>query len=75
MLESGKTVTCVTYVVRHDHEQYAGKIGHDALVEHIANAEGGSGDNRSYFLSTVEHLKAMGIHDRPLERIATELGG
>ncbi|MGI9357417.1 MAG: gamma-glutamylcyclotransferase, partial [Rhizobiaceae bacterium] len=72
VLESGKTVTCVTYVVRHDHEQYAGKIGHDALVEHIANAEGGSGDNRSYFLSTVEHLKAMGIHDRPLERIATE---
>lgn len=73
VLESGENVRCVTYAVRQDHEQYAGKLDHDALVERIANAKGGSGDNRSYFLSTVEQLKTMGIHDRSLERIATGL--
>jgi len=74
VLENREMVTCVTYVVRRDHEQYAGKLDHDSLVERIAKSKGRSGDNRSYFLSTVEQLKKMGINDRSLERIAAELG-
>ncbi len=75
VLESGATVSCVTYLARRNHDQYAGKLDHQALVDRIARSHGQSGDNRSYFLSTVEHLRRMGIRDRALERIAEELAG
>ncbi len=73
VLEDGETVSCVTYLARRNHDQYAGKLDHDALVERIARSHGQSGDNRSYFLSTIKQLRNMGIRDRVLEKIADDL--
>ena len=62
-----------SYVVRRDHEQYAGKLAPARLLELIHQGEGVSGRCRDYLLSTVAHLEAMGIVDGPLHALAAEL--
>lgn len=74
-LLSGETVTCVTFVVRRNHQQYAGKLDHDALLQRIRQAKGESGDNVSYIVNTVRQMVDMGIRDGKLERLMHELGG
>ncbi len=70
---AGRVVACVTYVVDPYHEQYAGTLDIDALVEIIAHAEGKSGRNDAYFLDTTRQLRAMGIEDETMEAIAEKL--
>lgn len=62
------------YIVRHDHEQYAGKLDHARLVALIAQGEGRSGRCCDYLISTVAHLEGMGIVDGPLHQLAEEFG-
>jgi cation transport protein ChaC len=62
-----------SYVVRRDHEQYAGKLAPARLLELIHQGEGISGRCRDYLLSTGSHLVAMGIVDGPLPARAAEL--
>ena len=61
------------YVVRQEHEQYAGKLGQAALLALIRQGEGVSGRCRDYLLSTVAHLEGMGIVDGPLHELAQRL--
>lgn len=68
-----RTVPCLTYVVNKHHEQYAGELPVDELVQIIAQAEGKSGPNDAYFLDTHRHLNEMGIDDPLLSTIATGL--
>ncbi|MDD9911298.1 MAG: gamma-glutamylcyclotransferase [Ahrensia sp.] len=72
-LDTGEIVACTVFVVRRNHDQYAGRLDHDALVERIAKAQGQSGDNITYFANTVDHMKQMGIRDHALERVVSEL--
>ncbi len=69
----GRVVSCVTYVVDPYHEQYAGSLDVEALVEIIARAEGKSGRNDAYFLDTTSQLREMGIEDAMMEAIAAKL--
>ncbi|TGQ57628.1 gamma-glutamylcyclotransferase [Mesorhizobium sp. M1C.F.Ca.ET.193.01.1.1] len=69
----GEMVEAVAYIVDRAHEQYAGGLdaGHAAAV--VRGAVGQSGRNEDYVLSTVEHLKALGIRDHWLEEVGRQV--
>lgn len=62
------------YVVRRDHEQYAGRLDPARLLHFVRQGEGQSGRCEDYLLSTVAHLEAMGMVDGPLHDLARRLG-
>lgn len=61
------------YVVRRDHEQYAGRLCEDHLLSLIRHGQGVSGHCRDYILSTVGHLEEMGVLDSTLKSVARHL--
>ncbi|WP_421693050.1 gamma-glutamylcyclotransferase [Aestuariivirga sp.] len=73
LLESGRTVEAVTYVVDRSHRQYAGVLDEALLEHHVRKGHGISGHCIDYVMSTVAHLREMKIHDPGLERLAKRL--
>jgi cation transport protein ChaC len=67
------TVMAWCYVVRRDHEQYAGRLEVEQSVELIRQGYGVSGHCRDYVLSTVGHLEELGVVDGPLHVLARRL--
>ena len=61
------------YLVRRDHEQYAGRLDEPDLLRFIRQGEGRSGRCEAYVLSTVDHLEEMGVVDGPLHVLARHL--
>ena len=59
----------VTFLVRRDHPQYAGRLRPEIAAHHIARARGERGPCREYLASTLEHLAMLGTRDRGLERL------
>ena len=75
LLGSGdRTVTALTYVAERHHVQYAGRLPREALLAHVREAHGQAGDNATYVLNTVSHLRELGIADPTLEWLAAALG-
>ncbi|WP_421916102.1 gamma-glutamylcyclotransferase [Mesorhizobium sp.] len=72
-LDSGATVEAMAYVVDRDHEQYAGALDAAHAASVVRGAVGQSGNNEDYVLSTLEHLKALGIRDHWLEDVARRM--
>ncbi|TPK98613.1 MULTISPECIES: gamma-glutamylcyclotransferase [unclassified Mesorhizobium] len=72
-LNGGGSVEAVAYIVDRQHEQYAGALdaGHAAKI--VRGATGRSGKNEDYVLSTLEHLKALGIRDHWLEEVGRQV--
>jgi cation transport protein ChaC len=68
-------VAAVTYVVDRTHEQYAGNLPRETLLSIVRAGLGKSGDNIDYVVSTVRHMRSVGIHDATLEWLADKLGG
>jgi len=73
LLSSGVITDATTYVVDRNHVQYAGALGENALMEHVSRGQGISGRCIDYVQNTVEHLRAMKIHDPTLECLARRL--
>lgn len=73
LLESGATVEAWAYVVRRDHPQYAGDLSFERRLALVRQGRGRSGACVDYVLDTLEHLRALGIHDPELEEIAARL--
>jgi cation transport protein ChaC len=67
--------TALTFVVDRSHQQYAGKLGREALLEHVRGRHGRSGENSEYVINTVRHLRELGLHDAVLEWLADRLEG
>ncbi|TGR94718.1 gamma-glutamylcyclotransferase, partial [Mesorhizobium sp. M2E.F.Ca.ET.209.01.1.1] len=65
----GETVKAVAYVVDRAHVQYAGGLDASHAAAVVRGAVGQSSRNEDYVLSTVEHLKALGIRDHWLEEV------
>jgi len=63
----------LTFVVDRTHEQYAGKLPHEALVSLVRDGVGRSGVNTDYVIATAEHIRELGFRDPVLERLAAEL--
>ncbi|MGF1562635.1 MAG: gamma-glutamylcyclotransferase [Geminicoccaceae bacterium] len=72
-LADGETVRAWTYVVKHDHPQYAGRLGDDDVLRLVRQGVGDRGPNPDYVLNTVDHLLGLGLRDDRLERIAASL--
>lgn len=69
----GRLVEAVAYIVDRKHEQYAGSLDADHAARVVEGAVGQSGRNEDYVLSTLEHLKALGIRDRWLEEVGRQV--
>lgn len=66
-------VRAITFVVDRAHRQYAGRLSHDETVALILQGCGNRGPCMEYLENTVHHLRALGLNDRALERLLTEV--
>jgi glutathione-specific gamma-glutamylcyclotransferase len=69
----GRTLTALTFVVRRDHPQYAGKLALPKEVDVLARACGAFGSSADYLERTRVALVAHGIVDPYLEELAAEV--
>jgi glutathione-specific gamma-glutamylcyclotransferase len=72
-LASGRQVRGIAYVADRRHPSYA-RPCEASTVAAIARGHGQAGANRDYLLNTASHLRAMGLPDRRLERLARLVG-
>jgi cation transport protein ChaC len=70
VLEDGRVVEAVAYVMDRAHEQYTGALPLERQAEVIASAVGGMGRNDAYLYATVSHLDEMGCGDPTLSALA-----
>ncbi|WP_449045592.1 gamma-glutamylcyclotransferase [Paracoccus versutus] len=74
-LDDGRGVEAITYVIRRDHDQYAGPLELHEQARIIAVAQGGRGPNADYLFNTARHLAQMGIEDQALDELARQVRG
>ena len=72
LLDSGREVRAVAFVADRTHASYC-RPEAAAAAAAIAAGLGQMGPNREYLLNTVAHLRAMGVRDAGLDRIAALL--
>ncbi len=70
---AGQMIDAVTYVVDHHHEQFAEVKSIADTLAIVSQGHGTSGSCVEYVLNTVQHLRAMDVHDAALEELAREL--
>ncbi|RDW13197.1 gamma-glutamylcyclotransferase [Paracoccus thiocyanatus] len=75
MLADGRRVDAIAYVIRPDHDQYAGLLELHEQARIIAQAQGGRGPNADYLFNTARHLAQMGIEDRAMDELARLVRG
>ncbi|MFN3273101.1 MAG: gamma-glutamylcyclotransferase [Paracoccus sp. (in: a-proteobacteria)] len=73
VLEDGRRVEALTYVMRRDHWQYAGGLPLPEQAQMIADAVGGRGPNADYLFNTAQHLAQIGMADPLLEELAASV--
>jgi cation transport protein ChaC len=62
-------VRAIAFTINRANERYAGRLTEETMATAIAAATGQLGPCSEYLFNTVSHLAALGIHDRPLERL------
>ena len=72
-LDDGREVEALTYVVDRHHVQYAGKLPLEAILEHVRNGVGQSGENPAYVLNTHRHLAELSLRDPLLAHLVEAL--
>ena len=72
LLDGGREVRAVAFVVDRTRPNYC-RPEADAAAAAIAQGRGQMGCNREYLFNTVAHLRAMGVRDAGLDRIAALL--
>jgi len=68
-------VAALVFLVERAHPQYAGPLPLNAQAQLIRGAVGISGRNLDYLVSTLAHLRELGISEPSLERLSTIAGG
>ena len=72
-LESGDRVLAMTYIADRRHDQYAGRLSREAMLEYVRAGKGKFGDNAEYIVETNDHLLALGVRDPDLEWLSAKL--
>jgi cation transport protein ChaC len=65
----GTAERAIAFTINHEHPRYAGRLAEAEVVAALATACGPLGSGVAYLQSTVEHLRTLGIRDRPLDRL------
>lgn len=73
LLDDGRMVDALVYVVDPNHWQYCGGLDLEEQARIIARAEGGMGPNHEYLANTAAHLASLGIHDPDLSWLASRV--
>ncbi len=68
-----KPIQALVYLADQAHPQYAGQLSLADQLIHVCQGHGKGGPNIDYILSTVRHLRQMGIKDDNLMQLATRL--
>ena len=71
----GRELHALTFVVRRDHPQYAGRLGRRSEVDVLGAARGAFGSSADYLERTRVALISHGIVDPYLEALATQVAG
>jgi cation transport protein ChaC len=72
--DSHRSVTALCFLANRNHRQYAGDLPIETQAHLVRRSAGASGRNIDYVVSTVEHLRALGVHDYRLEPLMAVLG-
>lgn len=72
--EDRTEVMAVAYLAEPAHPGYAGDLPLGVQAELIRGGHGRSGPNIDYCVSTIDHLRALGIREPRLERLRAVLG-
>ncbi|MEO1139750.1 MAG: gamma-glutamylcyclotransferase [Pseudomonadota bacterium] len=73
LLQDGRQVAALTYVVDASHVQYCGGLDLEEQARIIARAIGGRGPNDEYLYQTNAHLNELGIADRELDWLVSRV--
>jgi cation transport protein ChaC len=69
-----REVMALAYIVERAHPSYAGRLPIALQARMIRAADGISGGNLDYLISTLRHLGELGIRERDLERLLAVIG-
>jgi cation transport protein ChaC len=69
-----REVLALAYIVERAHPNYAGQLPLAVQARLIHGAQGRSGANLDYLISTLRHLAELGIRERELERLLAVIG-
>lgn len=72
-LADGRMVNAMTFVIRRDHDQYAGGLCAREQARIISTAEGVRGPNADYLFNTVRHLAQIGVSDRQMDELSSDV--
>lgn len=73
VLADGRQVLATSYVIRRDHDQYAGGMDLKAQARIIAHAIGGRGPNVDYLFNTVTALDRNGVEDLDMQALTRQV--
>lgn len=73
LLDTGETRRAVAFIADRRARDYCGDLTPERAAAAIALGSGCMGPNREYLLNTVTHLRALGVRDAGLDRIAALL--
>lgn len=73
VLDDGRHVAALTYVVDPAHPQYAARLDRETALRFVRQGVGQSGPNVDYVCSTFDHLVEIGVEDPDLGWIAARL--
>ena len=69
-IEIGRRATrALAFVANTAHSHYAGDLSHEHTAKVIARCSGIRGPNLEYLRNTLQHLAALGVHDRGLHKL------
>lgn len=72
-LSDGRRVQALTYVMRPEHEQYAGRLPPCEQARIISGAHGLRGPNADYLFNTTRHLAEIGLADAMLDALSEDV--
>jgi glutathione-specific gamma-glutamylcyclotransferase len=65
--------TAIAFTINHEADQYEGNLGREAIIQRLATASGELGSAADYLYHTCHGLRAEGIPDPELERLAVSV--
>jgi cation transport protein ChaC len=71
----GGSVLALTFAVDRTHAQYAGELPQQEILRLARQGHGQFGTCEDYIRNTVQHLRALNIHDSRLEDLVSGLDG